>query len=30
MRDVAVQSGGDWETMAAAMKRDGRLHLETY
>jgi benzoyl-CoA 2,3-dioxygenase component A len=30
MREVAVQSGGDWESMAAAMKRDGRLHLETY
>ena len=30
LRDVAQQSGQDWETIAAALKRQGRLHLETY
>lgn len=30
LRDVALQAGLDWEAIAAAMKRDGRLHLETY
>jgi benzoyl-CoA 2,3-dioxygenase component A len=30
LRDVAVQSGGDWEALAAGLKQDGRLHLETY
>jgi benzoyl-CoA 2,3-dioxygenase component A len=30
LRDVAVQAGLDWETVGAALKREGRLHLETY
>ncbi|NRF65639.1 benzoyl-CoA 2,3-epoxidase subunit BoxA [Aquincola sp. S2] len=30
LRDAALQAGLDWETTAAALKRDGRLHLETY
>ena len=30
LRDVAQQAGLDWETVGAALKRDGRLHLETY
>ncbi|HSW17252.1 MAG TPA: benzoyl-CoA oxygenase, partial [Ramlibacter sp.] len=30
LRDVATQSGLDWEAVGGAMKRDGRLHLETY
>ncbi len=30
LRDVAQESGQDWDTVAAAMKREGRLHLETY
>jgi benzoyl-CoA 2,3-dioxygenase component A len=30
MRDVAQQAGLSWDTVAAALKRDGRLHLETY
>jgi benzoyl-CoA 2,3-dioxygenase component A len=30
LRDVAVMAGLDWETVGAALKRDGRLHLETY
>jgi benzoyl-CoA 2,3-epoxidase subunit A len=30
LRDVAVQAGLDWNTIAVALKRDGRLHLETY
>ncbi|MBL8350226.1 MAG: benzoyl-CoA 2,3-epoxidase subunit BoxA [Burkholderiaceae bacterium] len=30
LRDVATQSGLDWETVGAALKREGRLHLETY
>jgi len=30
LRDVAQQSGLDWDTLAAALKREGRLHLETY
>lgn len=30
LRDVAVQAGLDWDATAAALKRDGRLHLETY
>ena len=28
--DVARQAGLDWEQVGAALKRDGRLHLETY
>jgi benzoyl-CoA 2,3-epoxidase subunit A len=30
LHDVAKQAGLDWDTVGAAMKRDGRLHLETY
>jgi len=30
LRDIAVEAGLDWETHGPALKRDGRLHLETY
>ena len=30
LRDVVVNAGLDWDTVGAALKRDGRLHLETY
>ena len=30
LRDVAQQTGLDWETVGAALKSEGRLHLETY
>ena len=30
LRDVAQQAGLSWEAVGAAMKREGRLHLETY
>ncbi|ABD67979.1 benzoyl-CoA oxygenase, component A [Rhodoferax ferrireducens T118] len=30
LRDVAQQAGLSWETMGAALKAEGRLHLETY
>ena len=30
MRDVALGAGLDWEALAAGLKRQGRLHLETY
>jgi benzoyl-CoA 2,3-epoxidase subunit A len=30
LRDVAIQAGLDWSAVAAALKREGRLHLETY
>jgi benzoyl-CoA 2,3-dioxygenase component A len=30
LRDTAAGSGLDWEQVAAALKREGRLHLETY
>jgi benzoyl-CoA 2,3-dioxygenase component A len=30
LRDVAEDAGIVWETLGAALKRDGRLHLETY
>ena len=30
LRDVAQQGGVDWATLAAALKKSGRLHLETY
>ena len=30
LREVAEQTGLDWETLGAALKREGRLHLETY
>ncbi len=30
LHDVATQAGLDWDTVGAALKREGRLHLETY
>jgi benzoyl-CoA 2,3-dioxygenase component A len=30
LRDIARQAGLDWAQISAALKRDGRLHLETY
>ena len=30
LREIAAAAGLDWETTGAALKRDGRLHLETY
>ena len=30
LRDVAHDAGLSWETIGAALKREGRLHLETY
>jgi benzoyl-CoA 2,3-dioxygenase component A len=30
LRDIAEQAGLEWAIVAAALKRDGRLHLETY
>jgi benzoyl-CoA 2,3-dioxygenase component A len=30
LRDVATQAGLDWDDIARKLKRDGRLHLETY
>jgi benzoyl-CoA 2,3-dioxygenase component A len=30
LRDVAQQGGLAWEAVGAALKREGRLHLETY
>jgi benzoyl-CoA 2,3-dioxygenase component A len=30
LRDIAEQAGLDWKTLGTALKRDGRLHLETY
>jgi len=30
LRDVASEAGLDWEAVAAGLKREGRLHLETY
>ena len=30
LRDVAQQGGLDWATLGAALKKEGRLHLETY
>ncbi|HUP07634.1 MAG TPA: FAD-binding oxidoreductase, partial [Caldimonas sp.] len=30
LRDVALGAGLDWDAIAASLKRDGRLHLETY
>jgi benzoyl-CoA 2,3-epoxidase subunit A len=30
LRDACQQAGLDWETVGAAMKQQGRLHLETY
>jgi len=30
LRDIAHGAGLDWETVGAALQREGRLHLETY
>jgi len=30
LRDVATQAGLPWDALSAALKREGRLHLETY
>jgi sulfite reductase alpha subunit-like flavoprotein len=30
LRGIATGAGLNWETVGAALKRDGRLHLETY
>lgn len=30
LRDIAEDSGLDWEPLGAALQREGRLHLETY
>lgn len=30
LREVAAEAGLSWETLGAALKREGRLHLETY
>jgi benzoyl-CoA 2,3-epoxidase subunit A len=30
LREVATQAGLNWDTLGAALKREGRLHLETY
>jgi benzoyl-CoA 2,3-epoxidase subunit A len=30
LRDVAQAAGLNWDTVGAALKREGRLHLETY
>jgi benzoyl-CoA 2,3-dioxygenase component A len=30
LRDIAQQAGLDWQGVGGALKRDGRLHLETY
>lgn len=30
LRDIANESGADWDTLGASLKREGRLHLETY
>lgn len=30
LRDVVQEAGLSWETLGAALKREGRLHLETY
>ncbi|MEZ5644364.1 MAG: benzoyl-CoA 2,3-epoxidase subunit BoxA [Burkholderiaceae bacterium] len=30
LRDIVAAAGLDWDTVGAALKREGRLHLETY
>jgi benzoyl-CoA 2,3-epoxidase subunit A len=30
LKDIAIDAGLDWPQLAASLKRDGRLHLETY
>ena len=30
LHDIASNAGLNWDSIGAALKRDGRLHLETY
>jgi benzoyl-CoA 2,3-dioxygenase component A len=30
LRDVAVQAGLDWDAIGTSLRREARLHLETY
>jgi benzoyl-CoA 2,3-epoxidase subunit A len=30
LKDIAATAGLAWDAVGAALKRDGRLHLETY
>jgi benzoyl-CoA 2,3-dioxygenase component A len=30
LHDIAKSAGLNWETVGASLKREGRLHLETY
>jgi benzoyl-CoA 2,3-dioxygenase component A len=30
LREIAIQHKLDWDVVGAAMKKEGRLHLETY
>ncbi len=30
LRDIATAAGLDWDALGSALKREGRLHLETY
>ena len=30
LRDIAEEVGMGWDRLGAALKREGRLHLETY
>jgi benzoyl-CoA 2,3-dioxygenase component A len=30
LRDIATKAAMQWDTVGAALKREGRLHLETY
>jgi benzoyl-CoA 2,3-dioxygenase component A len=30
LRDIANEAGLGWDAIAPALKREGRLHLETY
>jgi len=30
LRDIASQAGMNWDNVAQALKKEGRLHLETY
>jgi benzoyl-CoA 2,3-dioxygenase component A len=30
LHDIAQQAGLDWASVGLALRRDGRLHLETY
>jgi benzoyl-CoA 2,3-dioxygenase component A len=30
LHDVATQAGLDWAQLGASLKKEGRLHLETY